>query len=141
MAIKVKDAATVAAKYATNAGGAGASYSSGVQNPKTDWAQATAASADAYSSGVQKAISNGRFAKGVAKTGTSGWQAKATSVGASRYTQGVQAGKGNYQTGIAPVLQAIANVTLPPRLPKGDPGNLQRVSAVTTALRSMKVNG
>jgi hypothetical protein len=36
-------------------------------------------------------------------------------------------------------LDVIANTVLPPRGPKGDPRNLDRVKAITTALRAKKL--
>jgi hypothetical protein len=141
MAIKVKDTATIAKKWATRAGAAGQDYTSGVQNPSTDWATATTAAANTYASGVQQAVSDGRFAKGVSKAGTSKWQTNAVNKGSSRYTQGVTASTSNYQTAMDPYMQTLAGLTLPARMPKGDPSNINRVTAVDTALRNKKING
>lgn len=139
MAIQIKSADVIANKYATRAGAAGADYAAGVQSPRTPWAAATMASAQTYAAGVQQAIGNGSFAKGVSAAGDSKWQRKAAGVGAQRFGPGAQAAKGDYQAGVAPYLQVISGVTLPPRLPKGDPGNIQRVVAITSALRAAKL--
>jgi len=140
-AIQIKSADLIAKKYTTRAGAAGADYQAGVQNPRTDWAQATEQSSNAWAAGVQQAASNGSFSKGVTKAGTPKWQRKAAGVGASRYPAGVQAATTDYQNGIAPYLQVLSGLQLPPRGPKGDPGNINRVSAVAAALRSKKLNG
>jgi len=139
MAIKVASITNVVQKWKTNAGSAGQSYTTGVQNPKNLWAATTAAASTTWAAGVNAAVTNGSFAKGVNAAGDSKWQNGAVTKGATRYTQGVGAGATNYQTAMGPVLQTIANVTLPPRGPKGDPGNINRVSAVCTALRAAKV--
>jgi hypothetical protein len=138
MFLQVKDAATVAAKWSTRAGAAGGDYQKGVNNTQKDWATDTAAAAPAWAAGVQTAAANGSFAKGVNAAGTAKWKAKAANVGAARYPQGIAAAQPFYQTGIAPVLQVLQGITLPPRGPKGDPGNLNRVTIVAQALRKMK---
>lgn len=136
--LQVKDAATVAAKWATRAGAAGGDYSKGVTGTSRDWAADTAAAQGAWGAGVQQAVASGSFAKGVNAAGTAKWKAKASGVGAQRYPAGVAAAQPYYQTGIGQVLQVLQGINLPPRGPKGDPGNINRVSAVTTALRKMK---
>jgi hypothetical protein len=136
--MQVKDAATVAAKWAARAGAAGQDYAKGVTNTQKDWATDTAAAAPAWAAGVQAAAGNGSFAKGVNAAGTAKWKNKAANVGAARYPQGVAAASQYYQTGIGPVLQVLSGITLPARGPKGDPGNINRVTAVTTALRKLK---
>jgi hypothetical protein len=136
--MQVKDAASVAAKWAQRAGAAGQAYASGVASTQKDWATDTAAAAGSWAAGVQTAAANGSFAKGVNAAGTAKWKNKASNVGAARYPQGVAAAQPYYLTGIGPVLQALAAVNLPARGPKGDPGNINRVTAVTTALRKLK---
>lgn len=137
--MQVKSADAVAKKWAARAGAAGADYANGIQNPRVDWQQATEASAANYAAGVTIAAQNGSFKKGVSAAGTQKWQRKASGTGAARYPQGVQAATPDYQNGIGPVLQALQGVQLPPRGPKGDPGNINRVAAVNSALRKMKL--
>ncbi len=110
-----------------------------MQNPRTDWAAATVAAAPIQAAAVQQAIADGRFAKGVQAAGTGRWQAKSVSKGSARFGQGVTDAEGDYQKGVQPYLDAIANVQLPPRGPKGDPKNYQRVIAIGTALRNKKL--
>lgn len=141
MAIQIKSADAAAAKYATNGAAAGAAYAAGVASPRQDWQAATAAAAPTYAAGVQAAIGANSFAKGVATAGTAKWQRKASGVGAQRFPAGVTAAKGDYQNGVAPYLQVISGLTLPPRGPKGDPGNVQRVAAIAQALRAKKLAG
>ena len=141
MAIQIKSADVAAKKYATRGAAAGQDYAAGVAAPRQDWAQATAASANTWGAGVQQAISNGSFTKGVNAAGTPKWQRKASGVGAQRYGPGVQAAQNDYQAGVAPYLQVIAGLNLPPRNPKGDPGNIQRVAMIAQALRQKKLNG
>lgn len=140
-AINIKSPDVVAKKYAARGAAAGADYAAGVQNPRQDWQAATDAASNTWAAGVQQAVTNGAFVKGVNKAGTQKWQRKAAGVGATRYGPGVQAAQGDYQNGVTPYLQVLAGLTLPPRNPKGDPGNIARVAAIAAALRQKKLNG
>jgi hypothetical protein len=137
MAINIKPLATIVAKYVQRASGAGQAYTDGVNNPRTPWAASTVASANSWSSGVQMAITDGRFVSGVQAVGDTGWQSKANTIGAQRYPGGITAGQQKYSANIQPFLQLLSTLNLPPRAPKGDPANLQRVAAVDTALRNL----
>lgn len=141
MPIQTKDIGTIASKWSTRAQAAGPDYTAGVKNTQKDWAGLTAAAADSWGAGVSQAVSDGRFAKGVTAAGTQKWQQSAASKGAQRYPQGVAGAQGNYNSGFAPYLQVIQNVSLPPRAPRGSPNNIQRVSAVDAALHAKKVSG
>jgi hypothetical protein len=136
--MQVKSADVVAKKWAARAGAAGADYAAGINATSKDWATETSNASASWAAGVTQAAGNGAFHKGVAAAGTAKWKQKAANVGAARYPQGVQAATPFYQAGITAVLQVLAGVNLPARGPKGDPGNINRVTAVTTALRKMK---
>lgn len=137
MPIQIKDASTVAAKWAKRASAAGADYQSGVNNPRTDQASAAAAASQVWAQAVADAASRDAFKKGVLSAGTPKWQAAASSIGAQRYPQGVTAAQGNYASKEAPYLTALSNLTLPPRGVKGT--NVARVQAVVDALRKVKL--
>lgn len=116
-------------------------YEQGVRNPKEDWASKTAGAADNWKQGVQQAAQDGRFTKGVQAAGTSKWQDRTIAKGVQRWGPGVQLGQGDYETGFAPFAAVIARTQLPPRFPKGDPRNIERVRVIATALRNAKVRG
>lgn len=139
--MQTKDIGTVAAKWSQRAQGASADYGNGVKTSTKDWAGLTAAAAPAWEAGVQAAVGNGRFAKGVTKAGTQKWQAGASGKGAQRYPQGVAGGAANYANNFGPMLQVIAGVNLTPRGPRGSPSNIQRVSAIADALHAAKLRG
>lgn len=134
--IKVKDVARSSQKWAQNTGQAGSSYADGVQNPRADWATATQSAQDNYKQAVTKAANEGRFARGVAKAGTAKQQQNALTKGVARFSQGVAVAQPEYASAMEPVLNTIAAVNLPPKKPKGDPSNIQRVTAVATALHT-----
>lgn len=139
MAIVVKDAASSALKFVQRAQAAAPDYTKGVQNAGPSWQANTVAAADTWAQGVQGAISNGRFTKGVNGAGAGKYSTNAAGKGALRYPQGVASAGPAWQENTQPYLQTIAGLQLPPRRMKGDPGNIARVQAVTTALRAKKV--
>jgi|SRR5215471_979859 len=139
MAINIKPLATIVQKYVQRASAAGQAYVDGVNNPRQDWQQSTAASANTWAAGVQAAITDGRFVSGVNLAGDAKWSTRSTTVGAQRYPGGITAGQQSYSAGIQPFLQLLSTLNLPPRAPKGDPANLQRVSAVDVALRNLAI--
>jgi hypothetical protein len=139
--MNIKSADVIAKKYASRGGAAGGDYAAGVQTPRVPWQAATVAAEQNYAAGVQAAIGNGSFRKGVTAAGDAKWSRKASGVGAQRYGPGVQAAAPDYASGVAPYLDTLKNLTLPPRAPKGDPSNVQRVATIAAALRARKLQG
>jgi hypothetical protein len=130
-----------AKKWVENASRSTSSYESGVQNPRNDWADATEAAQENYETGIQDAIADKRFAKGVRKAGTSKWKNNTLEKGPERFAQGVRLSESEFSNGIQPFIETIENTTLPPRFPKGDPRNLDRVRVMAEALRQKKLQG
>lgn len=139
MAINIKPISVIVAKYVARASVAGQAYTDGINNPRRPWAASTAAAAQTWATGVSTAVADGRFAKGVNAAGDATWSQKATTLGAQRYGPGVTAGQNKYSANLQPFLTALSNLTLPPRLPKGDPGNIARVQAVDNTLRALAI--
>ncbi len=139
MAIQIKDPNTIATKWAARAGAAGAEYALGVQNPRASQSGSAIAAKNVWAESVAQAAQQDSYAKGLQKSGDAKWQAGVAAKGASRYAPGVTAGKGNYVNGIAPVIQALSAINLPPRNVKGN--NMGRVQAVVDALRKLKTQG
>lgn len=115
-------------------------YEAGVRDPKTDWASAAAAAEDNYNKGVQAAISQKRFGKGIKNAGTEKWQQNALKKGVNRWAEGINLAEDAYVKGFSPYATVIANTKLPPRGPKGDPNNIQRVATMAKALHDAKIN-
>lgn len=135
----IKDSSVIAAKWKRRASTAGAEYEEGVRNPRKDWATETANAEKAYEEGLANSIQRKAFGKGVKKAGTSKWQDAAIEKGPRRFTEGVNLAENSYEEGFAPFRATIANLTLPPRGPKGDPKNINRVAAVASALHKKKL--
>lgn len=136
--MKTKSVDHSAAKWQQNTSNATGAYQDGVQNPREDWATATKAAEPNWKAGVDKAKADGSFGKGVTKAGTAKQQNAALSKGVNRFSQGVAQASGDYQQGIAPYISVLERTNLPARGPKGDPKNIDRVRAVTTALHAAK---
>lgn len=136
MGIKVRSGA--GEKFTRRAGAATEDYRAGVNDPRADWAGQTAAAEGTYNDGVTQAIQRKAFGQGVRKAGTAKWQEKAAGKGADRFGPGVQAAGSDYEKGVAPYTAVLQSLNLPQRYAKGDPRNLQRVAAVTKALRDKK---
>ena len=139
VAIKVKSAAEVAAKWAEQTPGRSAYYESGVKGAGSDWESNTKAAAPNFKAAVSAGNIDKMFLGGVAKAGAAKYTRKAVDVGVGRFSSGVTAGKVDYQSGIEPMLATIAGVTLPARAPRGAEANLARVRAISTALHAKRL--
>jgi hypothetical protein len=137
----VKPVDQITSKWSQRAGQAGQAYTAGVAAPRRPWQASTVAAAPNWASGVQAAVTNGRFASGVSKAGDSKWQAGASGKGAQRYPQGVgtQQAQQNFTSGFSPYASVLQSLTLAPRMPKGDPANNLRAAAVALALHNKKL--
>ncbi len=81
-----KTADQIIEKYQRGVAGAGNDYALGIQNPSRPWASATQAGAARYEAGVQQAIQEKRFQKGVSQAGDAKWQEGALNKGVQRYS-------------------------------------------------------
>lgn len=138
MRVSVPDVGKVAAKWSRRASAAGQDYTDGVSTTAADWQANTAAAAASYKQAVTAAANAGRFEKGVARVGTAKWKKNATEKGPMRYSQGVAVAEQDFSSQVAPFLQAIGSVDLPPRQPAGSDANIQRVAVISKALRGLK---
>lgn len=134
MAIPVPSPSVVSDKWRARSSSASDEYRQGIENPRRSWEDATADATQNWADGVQQAIANDRFGKGVNEAGNAKWERGAIEKGVPRYSQGIIAGREDFERGISEVLDVIGRVTLPPRGIKGSPQNIERVSAVANAL-------
>lgn len=134
----VKSGSNVAAKWSRVAAQRTEDYQMGVAAPRTPWAAATKAAEERYKTGVAEAATRGAFGKGVTAAGDARWQQKAMAKGPTRFAEGVQLSGPDYAAGVQPYLDTIAATQLPPRYPKGDPRNVERVRVMSQALRKRK---
>ena len=116
-------------------------YRIGIKNPRRDWQKATEAQEPTWKAAITEAATKGMYLKGVRAAGTGKWQEKALQKGPGRFSEGVMVAGPEYESGVAPYRDVIEKTTLPPKFPKGDPRNIQRVSVIAAALRAKKVGG
>jgi hypothetical protein len=113
-------------------------YTLGIKSPKRDWAKAASDAKESHKAAMVQAASSDAYAKGVAKAGTAKWQAKAIAKGPGRFAEGVIVGAPDYGAGFAPYADVIKATSIPPRFPRGDIRNLERVKVISQALRRKK---
>jgi len=126
-------------RFVRRAGQAGPDYEAGVRAPKRPWAESAAAGEGNYEAGVQQGITAKRYGKGVRRAGNAKWQERAVMLGTARFPSGVAAASGEWAKGFQPFHAAIASVQLPPRRPKRDPANRNRINAILDAVTAVAV--
>jgi len=114
-------------------------YLDGVQTTRRDWATNTAAASENYEMGVLAAIQDRRFERGVDKAGTQKWRKNTIEKGGTRWGQGVRMSEPEYATGFAPYRDELEAIDLPPRGPRGDPRNIERVRIIAERLHALKL--
>ena len=134
----MKSASQSADKYASRAAASSSDYVAGAQNTTKDQAAAAIAAAGIYAQATQAAITDGRYAKGLQKSGKSKWLAGITSKGGNRFGEGVASAGPAYATASAAFDSARGAAASLPRGIKGSPQNLQRVAAVVAAQIKVK---
>lgn len=129
----MKTASQSAEKYASRASAASGDYVSGAQTTSKDQAASAIAAAAIYAQATQKAITDGRYAAGLQKSGKQKWLHGVTTKGGNRYGEGVSAAGPSYAQESARFDAARGAASSLPRGIKGSPQNLQRVQAVVAA--------
>jgi len=114
-------------------------YILGVKTTRKDWEAETLAAAVNYERGVTAAIGEQRFQRGVSKAGTAKWRKNTIEKGGTRWGQGVRLGGVEYARGFQPYRDALEALDLPPRGPRGDPVNLERVRVIAETLHALKL--
>ena len=135
---KIKAMGDIREKWTRVTPGRSTDYQKGIQGTAPgDWEGSAAAGADNWQQGVTMAAAEGRYATGVRGKG-SRWQRKSLDVGAGRFGPGVQAAAPEFEAGFAPFHQALSGLTLPPRFPRGDPRNVDRVRVIAETLNAQR---
>lgn len=134
----IKSISDIAKKFIDVTPGRAAQYEDGVKNPKKDWEQSTLAAESNFEAGVQKAVANKSFGKGVKEAGTQKYKDGVIQKGVSRWPVGVSLAQEAFAKGFGPFRDVIERTTLPPRYARRDPRNLARVAAIAKALGEAK---
>lgn len=75
----------IAERFQRGVANGATNYAQGVASPIRPWASATAAAAGRWKAGIQEAINNNSFTRGVQKAGDAKWQQAAVEKGANNY--------------------------------------------------------
>lgn len=141
MAIKIASAGAIAKKWADVTPARSRQWEEAIKATGTEeYAQAAIAAAPAWEAGVMEAAARDGYAKGVEQN-QERWKRKALAVGTARFGPGVRAAEGDQAAGFAPYREVIAAITLPPRGPRGAPGNYERVREIGEALHAKRTGG
>ena len=135
MAIKIRSTSDIAEKFSRVTPSRASEFVAGVaQVPPGEFEAAAIAGEANYKVATSAAIAKGSRAKGLAGSGQK-WLRRIAANGESRFATGTAGAASDFAQGFAPFRETIAGLTLPPRGPRGDPKNIERVRAVADALR------
>jgi len=136
---KIRSIQAIAEKWATVTPQRSTDYEEGVRNPKKIWEEEAKKAEKNYKEAVTKAAAEGRYGMGIEKAGQEKWQKRTLAKGPTRFAEGVMIARTDYEKGFAPYRDAIEALELPPRGPKGDPKNIERVSIIARTLHNVKI--
>ena len=139
MALKVKPIAASTTKWEERARVASAEFAANAEAAAEDWAKNTGAATNNYGAAISAAGIKERFRRGVSRAGAEKFARKVRDVGAARFAPGISAATVDYHAGAEPYYAALEAITLPPRKPRGDPGNLSRVDIIMKTLNAKRL--
>jgi len=135
---EIKSAAAIQAKWTRVTPQRTEDYKIGVTSPRRDWEKAASGAKETHKAAMVAAAAADSYGKGVTRAGTAKWQDRAIKKGPGRFAEGVMIGGDDYGKGFAPYRDEIEKTVLPPRFPKRDPRNIQRVATIALALGKKK---
>jgi len=104
------DTAEIVSRWERGMATAAEKYKKGIQNTTVNPMERAAASADRYAAGVQRAVSEGRYQRGLARVSKDQWQQASIDKGAARLASGAAASRPKYTefwTRFGPYLQNV----------------------------------
>lgn len=137
----MKSASQAVLKWQQRASGAASDYTEGARTTDKDQAQRAIAAKTVYQQALTESFGRDAYAKGLQKSGKSGWLAGVEQKGSQNYSTGVSAdvARSKYVTESAKYDSARKAADSLPRGPRGSAQNLNRVTAVVNAMRAAKV--
>lgn len=135
----MKTAQQVAQKYVDRASAASQDYVTGAEQTTKDQSAAAIGAKEIYKQALTASFTRDAYAKGLQKSGKTGWLNGVRAKGGARYAGGVSASAAKYATESGKFDTARNAASALPRGLKGSETNLARVKAVVTALRTAKV--
>lgn len=138
--VQVTDSNTAAERFGRRGSAASQDFETGVQNSSdSDWQTGAQNAEGNWAEGVQQAAANGAYGRGVANPSAS-WQERTLTLGTQRYSQGVQASTGKYQTAVQPYFDALEALSLSPRGARNSAQNYQRSEDVGRRLAEVRAS-
>ncbi len=139
MGTDVKSAVDIAAKWARVTQQRSADYEAGASGAGAKQNAAAIAAAGAFQAAVSSGSMKSLFIGGLKKAGAEKYNRKVSGVGKDRFGAGVTAAQGDMASGMAPMVEAIAAVTMPARAPRGDIANQARSTIFQVALNKKRL--
>lgn len=113
-------------------------YQQGVSNKGADWQRGAAAASGNYNAGIQKALADNAFSKGVQRASASRYDDGVRTKGVNNWPTGMQLAENRYVEGVQPFTN-LWNSALPTqRGPKGSPQNLKRMTENVSRFQAAK---
>jgi len=138
----IKDITSSAQKWSRNASAAATEFAANAQAAADKWGVATRASGGNFRQAISAGNIQAKFERGVAKAIQLGrFAKKLAAVGSGRYSEGVGTAQSDWAQGFEPYHSALQTVTLPPRAPRGDARNYERVKAIGQTLNAKRISG
>lgn len=103
-------------------------YASGVEGKGSEWQRGASAAEGNYTQGIQRALSENAYKKGVDRASSSRYDEGVRTKGVNNWPTGMQLSEDRYIEGVQPYA-GLWDAALPtPRGPKGSPANLKRMA-------------
>lgn len=128
-----------AQKFVERASGASGDYVAGASSTSKDQSARAIGAKEIYKSALTASFGRDAYAKGLQKSGKSGWLDGVTKKGAERYAGGVAVSASKYATNSGKYDGARGAADSMPRGLKGSAQNLAKVATVVNALRAVKL--
>lgn len=134
----MKTAQASSQKFVDRASASSADYVKGAQDTAKDQSARAISAKTIWKQAIDKAATDDRYAKGLTKSGKTGWLDGVVKKGGDRYASGVSISASKYATESGKYDQARQAADSMPRGLKGSQTNLDRVKTVVNALRKVK---
>lgn len=135
----MRSAQQAAGKFVERASGASGDYVKGAQETTKDQSARAIGAKEIYKSALTASFGRDAYAKGLQKSGKSGWLDGVVKKGGERYGSGVAVSASKYAQNSGKYDGARAAAEGMPRGLKGSETNLARVKTVVSALRGVKL--
>lgn len=114
-------------------------YEQGIKAPKEPWMERAIAARDVYKAAVTAPDVPALFERGIKRAGKARWEEMALKKGRDRYVPGVELSEPYYGAQMADILAEIEKIVIPPRAPRGDIRNLERVKEIFEELHAWRL--